>query len=454
LKVIIVGAGEVGFHVASRFAHENKDVVVIDKDPEALSRVSDNIDVQVILGSGASPVLLKEAGIKETEILLAVTNSDEVNLVACMAADIISPTTRKLARIRHADFDDYHRALRKEAPHIDTVINPEIEVVKSIERLMSVPGAVDVGEFADGNFKFIGIRLEKKASLCGARLIDIANQTGGERPLIAAIVRDDDLIIPRGKDRLMPDDLVYFISKADNYLDTLALFGKKGEPVRRVLAVGGGRIGMRFARRMEETGIHVKIIEKNSDRCLALAEELNKSVVLHGDGSDQNLLQEENIQEMDAVLTLTDDEETNILTSLLARRMGAPKTITRISRFSYFSLMATIGIEQVVSPRLSAINTILQYVRQGKVISARAIKGETAEVLEAEALETSDIVGKPIKKIRFPKDTLIIGIMHGEEIIIPSGESVIYPGDRIIIFAHRNAIPKVEQMLAVKLEFF
>jgi trk system potassium uptake protein TrkA len=454
LKVIIIGAGEVGFHLANRFAHENKDVVVIDKDPEALSRVSDNIDVQVILGSGASPVLLKEAGIKETEILLAVTNSDEVNLVACMAADIISPTTRKLARIRHADFDDYHRALKEEAPHIDTVINPEIEVVKSIERLMSVPGAVDVGEFADGNFKFIGIRLEKSASLCGASLIDIAKETGGERPLIAAIVRDDELIIPRGKDRLLVDDLVYFISRADNHLETLALFGKKGEPVKRVLVVGGGRIGMRFARRMEETGIQVKIIEKNSDRCLALAEELNKCVVLHGDGSDQNLLLEENIQGMDAVLTLTDDEETNILTSLLAKRLGAAKTITRISRFSYFPLMASIGIEQVVSPRLSAINTILQYVRQGKVISARAIKGETAEVIEAEALETSDIVGKPIKKIRFPKDTLIIGIMHGKEIIIPSGESVVYPGDRIIIFAHRNAIPKVEKMLAVKLEFF
>jgi len=454
LKVIIVGAGEVGFHVASRFAQENKDVVVIDNDPEAIRRVSDGIDAQVIHGSGASPVLLEEAGIKEAEILLAVANSDEVNLVACMAADIISPATRKLARIRDADFDDYHDVLKKEAPHIDTVINPEIEVVKSIERLMSVPGAVDVGEFADGHFKFIGTRLESGATLSGVRLIDIVVRTEGEQILIAAIVRDDELIIPRGKDQLLPNDLVYFISKADNYLDIMALFDKQVEPIRRVLVVGGGRIGLRFARRMEEIDIHVKIIEKDPDRCLELAEELNKSVVLQGDGSDQSLLQEENIQEMDAVLTLTDDEEINILTSLLAKRMGAPKTITRISKFSYFPLMATIGIEQVVSPRRSAISTILQYMRRGKVLSALSIMDETAEVLEAEALETSDIVGKPIKNIRFPKGALIIGIMHGEDAIIPSGESVIHPGDRVIIFAHRNSVPKVERILEVKLEFF
>lgn len=454
MKVIIIGAGEVGFHLASRFAHENKDVVVIDNDPEALGRVSEHLDVQGILGSGASPVSLKAAGIKETEILLAVTNSDEVNLVACMAADIISPTTRKLARIRHVDFDDYHHTLKEAAPHIDTVINPEIEVVKSIERLMNVPGAVDVSEFADGHFKFIGIRLEQSADQCGKRLIDIAAEAGEACPLISAIIRNDELIIPRGKDRLLPHDLVYFISKADDYLDALAFFGKQGEPPKRVLVVGGGRIGMRLALRMEEAGIQLKIIEKNSDRCLVLAEELNQSVVLHGDGSDQQLLQEENVQDMDVVVTLTNDDENNILTSLLAKRLGAPRTITRISRFSYFPLMTTIGIEQVVSPRVSAINTILQYIRQGKVISAQAIKGESAEVLEAEALETSDIVGKPLKKLRFPKDTLIIGIMHGEEIIIPSGESVVHPGDRVIIFAHRNAIPKVEKMLAVKLEFF
>ncbi len=454
MKVVIVGAGEVGFHVASRLSHENKDVVVIDKDSDAIRRISDNIDVQVILGSGSSPVSLEDAGIKEAEILLAVTNSDETNLVACLVANIISPYTKKLARIRNADFDKYHAIFRDHAPHIDTLINPEIEVVKTIDRLMNMPGAVDVGKFANGRIKFIGINLDKEARLAGSRLHEIPAILGKPSPLIAAVIRDEELIIPSGDDRLMPGDLVYFISEEDKIMDTLAIFGKHAEPVNRVLIVGGGRIGSRLATLLDDKPVHTKIIEKNPDICAKLAEKLNKVVVLHGDGSDQGLLKEENIQEMDFVITLTDDEEINILASLLAKRMGARKTITKISKFSYFSLMTMIGIEQVVSPRLSAINTILQHIRRGKVLSSISIKGEQAEFMEAVALETSEIVGKPLKNILFPKGALVTSIIRNDNIIIPSGDSIIEPDDRIIIFATRQAIPKIEKILTVKLEYF
>lgn len=454
MKVVIVGAGEVGFHIASRLAIENKDVVVIDKDLDAIRRVSDIIDVQIVNGSGSSPVVLEEAGIKEADILLAVTNSDETNLVACLVANIISPATKKLARIRDADYDKYHDIFRDYAPHIDTVINPEIEVVKTIDRLMSVPGAVDVGEFADGRVKLIGIRLDNEARLAGIRLSDLPVVTGEQRPLIAAVVRDEELIIPRGEDRLMTGDIIYFISEEDKLLDTLTLFDKHAHPLRRVLIVGGGRIGFRLATLLEDKSIYTKIIEKEADRCTVLAEQLNKTVILHGDGSDQGLLSEENIQDIDFFVTLTSDEETNILASLLAKRMGAQKAITKISKFSYLPLMSAIGIELVVSPRLSAINTILQHIRKGKVLSAMSIKGEQAEVLEAVALETSDIVGKPLRNISIPKGAIIIGIIRKEEIIIPSGDSVIEPDDRIIIFATRQAIPKIEKILAVKLEYF
>ncbi|MEK6194089.1 MAG: NAD-binding protein, partial [Deltaproteobacteria bacterium] len=218
--------------------------------------------------------------------------------------------------------------------------------------------------------------------------------------------------------------------------------------------VGGGSIGFRLASLLEGDSVHTKIIEKNPDRCSTLAENLNKAVVLHGDGSNQELLREENVQDMDVVVTLTDDEETNILTSLLAKRMGAPKTITKISKFSYFPLMSMIGLEQVVSPRLSAINTILLHIRTGKVLAAKSIKGEQAEVMEAVALETSDIVGKPLKEIAIPRGALVTGIMRENRIIIPTGESVIAPNDRIIIFAKKQAIPQVEKILAVKLEYF
>ena len=454
MKVIIIGAGEVGFHIASHLALENKDVVVIDIDPEATRRISDNLDVQIVLGSGSSPVVLEEAGIQHAEIILAVTNSDETNLVACLVGDILSPSTKKLARLRDADFDEYHNNFREYAPHIDTIINPEIEVVKTIYRMMSVPGAVDVGEFADGRIKFVGVNLEDESQLAGAKLLDLPEIIGEDRPLIAAVVREDELIIPRGNDRLEPGDLVYFISEADKLLDTLSLFNKLDQPVKRALIIGGGRIGMRLASLLEEKAVYCKIIEKKADRCTYLAERLNKAIVLHGDGSDQGLLAEENIQDMDMVVTLTKDEETNILASLLAKRMGARKSITRISKFSYFPLMNAIGLEQVVSPRLSAINTILQHIRKGKVLSAISIKGEQAELIEAVALETSEIVAKPLRNISFPKGAMVAGIIHKDSIIIPTGESVIQPDDRVIIFARREAIPKIEKILAVKLEYF
>ncbi len=453
MKIVIVGAGEVGFHIASRLAMENKEVVVIDYDPEALKRLSESIDVQTVSGSGSSPAILEEAGIREAEIILAVTDSDEVNLVACLMADTLSPTTKKLARLRGADFDRYHDTFKVNAPHIDTVINPDIEVVRTIERLMSVPGAVDVGEFADGRIKFVGVYLEPGSRLSGVRLSDLPTVLKEDRPLIAALVRDDQLIIPKGDNHLRDGDLVYFISEEKSLFKHLSIFDKHATPVKRVLIVGGGRIGYRLAKTLEDKSLSCKVIEKRASQCDYLADRLERTVVLHGDGSDQSLLVEENIHDIDLVVTLTGEEETNILTSLLAKRLGARKTITQINKFSYFSLMSAIGIEQVVSPRLSAINTILQHIRRGKVLSAISIKGEEGEVMEALALPTSDIVSKPLKKIAFPKGSMVAGIIRKETIIIPGGDSVIEPEDRIIIFATRKAIPGVEKILAVKLEY-
>jgi trk system potassium uptake protein TrkA len=454
VKIVIVGAGEVGYHIASRLAFENKDVVVVDKDPTALRRVADDMDVQTVDGSGSSPAVLQEAGIREAEILLAVTDRDETNLVACLVANMLSPSTKKLARLRGADFDDYYEVFRDQAPHIETVINPEIEVVKTIIRLMQVPGAVDVGEFADARIKFVGVYLGPDSRLAGAQLSSLPDIIGDQRLLIAAVVRDEEVIIPRGNDHLLTGDLIYFISEDQHLRATLSIFDKHVEPVKKVLVIGGGRIGYRLAVKLEELSIYCKIIEKNAERCAALAERLNKSVVLHGDGSDQNLLSEENVGDMDIVVTVTNDEEINILASLLSRRLGARKTITKISKFSYFPLMTTIGIEQVVSPRLSAINTILQHIRRGKVLSAISLKGEQAEAMEVVALETSAIVDKPLRRVAFPKGAIVAGIIRKEQIIIPTGDSVIEPGDRLIIFAQRRAVERIEKILAVKLEYF
>jgi trk system potassium uptake protein len=454
VKIIIVGAGEVGFHIASRLSLENKDVVVVDSDLDAIRRVSENLDVQVVNDSGSSPQVLETAGIKEAEILLAVTDSDETNLIACLMADLISPSTKKLARIRNADYDAYHDTFQNLAPRIDTIINPEIEVIKAIDRFLSVPGAVDVGEFENGKVKFVGIKLDSGTRFADVPLSELPRRLGAQAPLIAAIVRDEELIIPRGNDRLKPGDVVYFIIEADRLNPTLEIFEQDLKPVRRALIIGGGRIGFRLARLFEEKSIPAKLIEKNPERCHRLAQTLDKVVVLHGDGTDQSLLEEEGVREMDVVVTLTDDEQTNVFASLLAKRLGVHQTITRINSFRYFPLMSSIGIEQVVSPRLSAINSILHHIRRGKVLSAIAIKGEQAEVIEAVALETSDIVERPLRKIALPKGVLVTVIIRGEQVIIPGGETVIKPGDRVIIFGTRQAVPKIEKLLAVKLEYF
>lgn len=454
MKILIIGAGEVGYHIASRLALEHKDVVVIDRDPAALRRLSENVDVQVVQGAGDSPVILEEAGIREAEILLAVTDSDDVNLVACLVADMIAPHTKKLARVRNADFDGYHEHLRENAPHIDTIINPEIEAVRAIERLMRVPGAVEAGELVGGLVKFVGIQLDPASPMDGVRLMDLPARLGAARALVAAVVRNDELIIPGGKDTLQAGDRIYLISEKKRLNDVLAAFGKKPHPVKRVMIVGGGRLGYRLARALEKKNYQIKLVERRAERCRELASLLDKTVILHGDGSDQSLLAEENAGSMDVVVTLTGDEETNILVSLLSKRMGVGAAITKITKFSYFPLMPAIGVHQIVSPRLSAIDTILQHIRRGKVLSAISIIGEEAEVLEAVALATSGIVGKPLKHLDFPKGALLIGIIRGDEIILPSGDSVIAPDDRVIIFARRKAVPKVEKILSVKLEYF
>lgn len=454
MKIVIVGAGEVGFHIASRLSLENKDVIVVEKNADALRRISENLDVQTVEGSGSSPAILEQAGIKGADILLAVTNSDETNLVASLFANILSPTTIKLARIRSEEYLMYQDALRQDPYRIDVVINPEAEAVKSVENLLKVPGAVDVGEFADGRIKVIGVRLNADSPVTGTQLVDLKKKTGNKKILVAAIIRDEKCIIPSGEDQILEGDLIYFVSEEKELKEALKIFGKQAEPFNRILLIGGGNLGLRLAKALEGLSIHAKLIEKDPGRCRKLAEHLDKVIVLQGDGSEQRLLQEENVQDMDVVATLTGDEETNILTSLLAKRMGAQKTVTRISKFSYFPLVSAIGLDHIVSPRLAAINTILQYVRRGKVLSAMALKGEEAEALEAVALETSDIVGKPLRQIRFPHGALVVAIIRADEVIIPTGDSVILPEDRIIIFSTPKCIPRVEKALMVKLGYF
>jgi trk system potassium uptake protein TrkA len=454
VKIIIVGAGEVGYNIASRLASENKEVVVIEKNPDLARVLFEDLDVQVIEGSGSSPAVLNRAGIQDSDILLAVTDSDEINLTACLVTNLLSPSTKKLARIRNTDFDSFHEIFKTQIPYIDTIINPEIEVVKTIRRLVDIPQALDTGDFAHGRVRYTGIRIDATSVMAGMCLKDFQNRFGDNRPLIAAIVRKDEVIVPRGSDYIFPGDLVYFVSHADQLKDTLKLFGIQIKPIQSALIVGGGRVGARLATQMETEGIKTRLIEADKKRCLELAEQMDKTIILHGDGSDQKLFMEENLNQIDAVISVTDDDETNVLVSLLAKNLGVKNTVTRIGKSSYYPFLSTIGIDKVVSPRFSAVSSILQNVRQGKVLSDISIFGERGEFIQAIALETSDITNRPLKDIHMPKGALLVCIIRNGDIIIPTGDSVVTPGDQIIVFTVKQAVKKMEKLLTVKLEFF
>lgn len=454
MKVIIVGAGEVGYHIASKLSRENKDVVLIDRDAGKLRRVNDTLDVQTLQGSGASPALLREAGIESAEMIVAVTDSDETNLVACLMSRVLSPGTTRIARIRNQEFFEVEAIKSGEVLGLSLVINPEVEVVKMIVRLLEVPGAVDVVDFAEGRVRLIGLKINPDSRLMGLSMVELRQLDPDRHVLIAAIYRDNQVIIPHGKTRFQAGDLAYVVTVAEEVEEALRFFGLTPSPIRSAFIIGGGQVGSLLAQNLEKKGIKIKLVDRSAERCQQLSERLSKTIVLNGDGTDQELLQEEHAADSDVFIALTNDEEENVLSCLLARRLGARQAITRINKFAYVPLVTAIGLETVVSSRLSAVSAILRHIRRGKVISAAALKGEDAEAIEFAALQTSEIVGRPLQDIKFPRHAIIAAIVRGSEVIIPRGTTVIQPDDRIIVFARREAISKVEQALMVKLEYF
>jgi trk system potassium uptake protein TrkA len=452
VKTIIVGAGEVGFQIAQKLSEEKQDVILIEQNHEHVKRINDNLDVQAILGSGTSPEILKSSGIKDADLLVAVTDSDEVNLVACLLARILNQYILKIARIRNPEYIAEKALFGEDLLAVDQIINPESVMVETIRNLMMVPEASDVIEFAEGRVRLIGMTVKEDSPLAGRKLLSFQNME--EKILIGAIFRGDQVFIPHGDDTIHSNDLVYFVSSSAELDNIRRLFSMKEEALRRVLIVGGGQTGEGLANVLDKTKINTHIIEKDGTQCAYLAEKLKRVTVIHGDGTDKDLLQEVGTRDADFMVALTGDEESNVLISLLAKGLGAKKSITRVNKFSYIPLVSAIGIDTVVSTRLSAVRAILQYIRKGKIISVAPLKEGQAEVIEAEALETSDMVNTPLSDVKFPKGSLVGAIVRGHETIIPKGDTVILPKDRLIIFALRKMVHKLEKLLTVKLEFF
>ena len=454
MNFIIVGAGEVGYHLASRLSQEKMDVVVIEKDKEKVKRVIDTLDVQTIHGSGSSVEILKQAGVEDADMLIAVTNSDEVNMISCLVASAQSKVPMKIARIRNPEYAQDVGILGEKHLNIDLAINPELEMVRTISRLVEIPDATDVVEFAEGRVRITGIKVDPHSYVIGKKLQNLDKENEKHDIIIAAIFRDDKVIIPRGDDIIQENDLVYAVTEANKILTITNYFKEKERRAQRVMILGGGEIAIELAQRFEKRNIKTKIIEHNEQRCLEIAEKLEKTIVLRGDGTDRELLEEENIKDVDVFITISESEQTNILVSLLAKRLGAKKVISLINNLSYTSLVSNIGVDVVISPHLSAISRILQFIRKGKVLSVASFHKENAEAIEIVALETSDLVNKPLRDIKFPRGAIIGAVARGKEIIIPTGDTLILPDDRVIIFTLTSAIPSVEKTLTVKLDYW
>jgi trk system potassium uptake protein TrkA len=446
VKIIIVGAGEVGFHLAKWLSREDKDIVVIDQAPEALQRVEEQLDVQTIRGAGSHPQVLLEAGVQKADVLLAVTDRDEVNLVCCLFADLLSGGLPKVALVRQEEYAPHREALIRRL-NITDIINPDRELIKAILRILSAPEMEEVNDFVGGSIKMIGGVLPAASPLCG-RIQDLPLVIERKHLIIAALVRQDRLIIPKGKDTLQAGDLVYFVCRDKDLDFALQLFNQRPDPLKNLMIMGGGRIGGELARELEIRRYRVKLIERNPERCKQLSGLLRRTLVLQGSATDQELLIQENIGGMDMVLALTGDDETNILSCLLAHRLGARKLLARVNKLAYMDLSKMIELDYLVSPRLSAINSIFPYIRRGKVVSSVAIKGQEAEVMEAVAQEGTALVGTPLKSLKFPREALLLCIMRGEEVVLPSGDDVIQPDDRVIILARKASIPQVEKALS------
>jgi len=454
MSILVVGAGEIGYHVARRLSLEKKDVTVIDCDPEKVKKVLDNLDVEAIRAGGSSPLALRQAGIPDAEMIIAVTNSDEVNLVSCLVAGTQSRSVTRVARVRNPEFIENPAILNNAALKIDLAINPDYEAVCSIVERLQVPGATDVVSFSNGRVKLIGMRIENPDLKGGVKLSDLQARSGIAGFVVAAVYRSGETIIPHGDDRVYLHDFIYAIT-ADHNIDAMMdFFGQPSQEIKKAMIVGGGTIGLMLARELEKMKISCKILESDEDRCAVIAEQLNKTIVLHHSSELEDIISEENIDTTDIFIAVTDDDEDNVLLALVAKQKGAKKAAALVQNMTYTQLVSSLGIDLVINPNLCAINRILQFIRRGKILSVASFYEKNAEAIEALALETSDIVGKPLMKLKFPRGAIIGAIVRNDTLIIPQGDSVIEPQDRVIIFAFSNTIHQVEKLLTVKLEYW
>ncbi len=458
MNIIILGAGQVGASVAENLSSEANDITLVDTDTVVLNDLGDRLDIQTVHGHASHPDILKKAGIADADMLVAVTNSDETNIVACQIAHSLFNTPTKIARVRSQEYLKYNELFNKNALPIDVLISPEQLIAEHIQRLIEYPGALQVLDFADGRARLVGVKAYYGGPLVGHEIADLRKHMPGVDSRVAAIFRRGQGIVPDGHQVIEADDEVFFIAARKDIRAVMSELRKMDKPIKRILLAGGGNIGKRLAESLENK-YNVKLLERDAERANQLSCELAKTIVLLGDTADEDLLLEENIDQMDVFCALTNDDEANILSSMLVKRLGARKVMSLINRHAYVDLMESEGtIDVAISPQQITISGLLAHVRRGDVVAVHSLRRGAAEAIEAIAhgdSANSKVVGRTVEQVDLPKGTTIGAIIRGEEVIMAHHDIVIENEDHLILFLlDKNKFNAVEKLFQVGVTFF
>ncbi|MCY4304863.1 MAG: Trk system potassium transporter TrkA [Aestuariivita sp.] len=458
MKVIICGAGQVGWQIARHLASESNDVTVVDHNPDLIRLATDTLDVQGVSGFASFPDILDRAGASDTDMIIAATHSDEVNMVTCQIAHSVFAINRKIARLRS---QSYLSAIQTEAHQgeifpIDVVISPEREVANAAMQRLSSPSAFDIKTFMNGRAQFIGISIAEDCPIVNTPLRQLTEIFSTLRTIVMAVRRDNNLFSPDPNDQLFVGDDCYLFTHADDIERTMKIFGKSQSSRENVIIVGGGNVGLEVAKTFETktSRIRGKVIEKSRKRAERSAEQLERTIVLNGDGLDSSMLNEAGITRADALLAVTDDDKTNMLAAVRAKAAGCAMTISLINDPTLLPLMGPLGIDAYINPRAITVGSILRHIRYGRIKQVYSIGDAEAEVIEAEVLSTSPMAGKRLADINFPESVLIGGIKKNDTMICPVADTRIETGDIIAIFALTADVPEVEKLMQVSIDFF
>lgn len=453
MKIVIAGAGSVGTYLVERLHSEDHDILIIDSSDAVLQKLSSNFDIQTVCGSASSLETLKESGVESADIFIAATPSDETNLISCLLADHANIGLRKIARVRELVTDSSGLSPRISAV-FDQFINPDLETANLFLRLFEVSGASDFMEFGEGRVSVVGVIPEQDAPIIGAALKDLPKLHDDARVLVVALMRKEGLIIPKGDDVVELGDEVFIALEPKNFSTFCSILGKCENKIKSAIIYGGSSIGRYVAKGLARKDVKVKLIEPNAELCEQIAEELSNVLVLNGEGTDQELLGEENVAEVDVFFGAAEDEEKNILAAILAKKMGASQNAVVVANRSYLDFVSELGIDLAINPQIAAASQILKFIRKGSVSSIFSTRDDIAEVLEIIAIEGSKIVGVEIQDLKLPEGVIVAAVFNDDFVTIPQGDTIIKAGEKVIFFAARDSLDKLQQLIDSKSSLF